>query len=72
MSTVSKLRLQRVQLGLTLDNVFVRSGRKLFPSKLSRIERAIVEPSKKDVRLLAQAFHTSVEEIAALFRGGEN
>lgn len=72
MRKLTQLRLARIQCGLTLDDVYLRTGRKLVPSKLSRLERGIIQPSVKDLHLFAKALDTSVDEIAALFRGGEN
>lgn len=52
---MSKLKLERVKRGLTQDDIWVRTGRQLHPSRLSRIERGILKPTVEDIRLLADA-----------------
>ncbi len=72
MEAVSALRLERVRRGLTQEDLYLLTDRQLHPSRVSRIERAIVEPTEEDLRLLARALNTSVAEISALYQGGEN
>jgi transcriptional regulator with XRE-family HTH domain len=72
MEAVSALRLERVRRGLTQEDLYLLTDRQLHPSRVSRIERGIVEPTEEDLRLLARALNTSVAEISALYPGGEN
>jgi transcriptional regulator with XRE-family HTH domain len=53
MSPVSALRLARLQHGLTLDDLFLRSRGRLRPARISRIERGICAASNEEASLLA-------------------
>jgi len=70
MTAVSSLRLARLQKGLTLDDLFLRSRGKLSPARLSRIERGLCVASKKEsallVRLLGVEEQTVTDSGAAV------
>lgn len=68
---VSKLRLERVKRGLTQDDIWVRTGRRLHPSRLSRIERGILEPTVDDIRLLADALDLPDGALSAAIMSNE-
>jgi len=52
MVAISQLRLARLQKGLTLDDLFLRSKGKLSPARVSRIERGLSTPSEDESQLL--------------------
>jgi transcriptional regulator with XRE-family HTH domain len=52
---VSKVKLERLKRGFTQDDICIRTGRRLHPSRLSRIERGTLQPTVDDIRLLADA-----------------
>ncbi len=62
---VSELRLERLRRGLSLDEIYIRSGQKLHPSRLSRIERSLIQPTEEELRLLGEALDIPHEQIAA-------
>ena len=59
----SKMRELRFFKGLTLDELYLLTGRKLPMPKLSRIERGIVIPTEEEKRLIAGALKEPVERI---------
>ena len=54
MTAISSLRLARLQKGLTLDDLFLRSKGKLSPARLSRIERGLCTASREESALLVK------------------
>lgn len=66
MTVVSRLRLERLRRGLTLEEVYLRTRRRLHPSRLSRLERGISCLTMQDIELLGVALEIPVGEIAAL------
>lgn len=54
MMAISSLRLARLQKGLTLDDLLLRSKGRLSPARLSRIERGLCAASAEESRLLVQ------------------
>jgi len=52
MVAISQLRLARLQKGLTLDDLLLRSKGKLSPARVSRIERGLSTPADEEVSLL--------------------
>jgi transcriptional regulator with XRE-family HTH domain len=53
-SPVSSIRAARVTQGLTLRDVSKATS--IYPSRLSRLERAIIRPYKREAQALAQFF----------------
>lgn len=49
MRIIGRIRLERLKRGYSLDEVWLRTNRRLSPTKLSRIERGFVEPSGRDL-----------------------
>ena len=66
MKTVSRLRIERIKRGLTQEDVYLRTQRRIHPSRLSKIERGILEPTQLDLHLLAEALDVSVDELVRL------
>jgi transcriptional regulator with XRE-family HTH domain len=60
MTAISSLRMARLQRGLTLDELFLRSKGKLSPARVSRIERGLCTASHEESALLVKIL--SVEE----------
>jgi len=60
---VSKMRKVRFFKGMTLDDVYLLTGRKIDTGKLSRIERGISIPSKEEKTLISRALKTPEEEL---------
>jgi transcriptional regulator with XRE-family HTH domain len=60
---VKRARLRRLEQGLTLDDLFLRSGGRLHPPRISRIERGILRPSARERQLLAQALGVPEDEL---------
>jgi len=61
--TNSKMRQIRFFKGLTLDDIYLLTGRKVAMPKLSRIERGICLPTEEEKRLIAGALKEAVDEI---------
>jgi transcriptional regulator with XRE-family HTH domain len=66
---VNELRIARLQKGLTLDDVYVASGRSLSPSRLSRIERGILAPNEDEAKLLARLLGVSSDIVTSALLG---
>ncbi len=64
--TVNKLRLERLKRGLTQEDVYLLSQRRLHPSRLSRIERGVIVFTPEDLQLLAAALDIPMEELERL------
>jgi len=60
---VSSLRLSRLQKGLTLDDLFLRSKGKLNPARLSRIERGLCSASLEEAALLIKLLSVSEQIV---------
>lgn len=58
-----KLRVARRALFVTLDDVYIKSRRKISQSKLSRIERGISSPTEQEKKILSRILKTPVEEL---------
>lgn len=55
------LRKTRREQELTLDQVYVLTGRKLSQTRISSLERGIFIPNNKDRALLSKALKTPIE-----------
>lgn len=58
-----KMRRLRLLKELTLDELYLRTGRKLSQPRLSRIERGIAIPSKEEKDLISRALQEPVKKI---------
>jgi transcriptional regulator with XRE-family HTH domain len=61
---MSFLKLERLKKGLTQDDVWIRTGRRLHPSRLSRIERGVLRPTPEDLQLLSYALDLEVGDLS--------
>lgn len=60
-----KLKKLRIERYLTLDQVYVKSRRKLQPSRVSKLERRILLMSPRDRKILARIYGVSEEDLFA-------
>jgi hypothetical protein len=60
---VSTLRLSRLQKGLTLDDLFLRSKGKLNPARLSRIERGFCSASPEETAFLVKLLSVTEQTV---------
>jgi len=60
-----KLKNLRIQRYLTLDEVYVKSRRKLQPSRVSKLERGILLMTDRDRKILSRVYGVSEEELSA-------
>ena len=62
---VKKTTLRKIRRGkeLTLDDLYVLTGRKLSGGRISRIERGIFIPNSNDKKLLAKALKTPIYKL---------
>lgn len=60
---IKKLREFRFFKGMTLDDVYLLSGRRIYPQKLSRIERGIIIPTEDEKNLIAKALREPVSKV---------
>jgi len=60
-----KLKNLRIQRYLTLDQVYVKSRRKLQPSRVSKLERGILLMTDRDKKILARIYGVSEETLSA-------
>ena len=60
-----KLKNLRIQRYLTLDQVYVKSRRKLQPSRVSKLERGILLMTDRDKKILARIYGVSEEDLSA-------
>lgn len=58
---ISEMRKLRILKNLTLDDLFLRTDINI--PKLSRIERGIFKPSKKEKKLISKALGIKPKEI---------
>jgi hypothetical protein len=63
MMAASGLRMVRLQRGLTLDDLFLRSAGKLAPARISRIERGLCVPSDQESTFLIQLLGVTEQTI---------
>lgn len=63
MTTVSGLRMARLQRGLTLDDLFLRSAGRLSPSRISRIERGLCNASNQELTFLIRLLGVTEQTI---------
>lgn len=68
---VSEIKLERLKKGLTQDDIWIRTGRRLHPSRLSRIERGVLRPTPEDLQLLAYALDLPVGHLCGAVVTGE-
>ena len=64
MTAISLLRMARLQKGLTLDDLFLRSKGKLSPARLSRIERGLCTASHEESVLLVKLLGVEEQTVA--------
>lgn len=63
MSKKTTLRKLRRDKELTLDDVYVLTGRKLSQGRISKLERRIFIPNDKDKKLLSKALKTPIYKL---------
>lgn len=63
MSKKTALKKARQEMDLTLDEVYVRSGRRLNQSRISKLERNILLPNDRDKKVLSKILNTPVSEL---------
>jgi len=61
----SKLKKLRIQRYLTQDEIYVKSRRKIQPSRLSKLERGILLLTGRDKKILARIYGVSEEDLSA-------
>ena len=59
----NKLRLARISLFITLEEIYLKSKRKLSTSKLSRIERGITIPTEKEKKTISRILKVPIEDL---------
>ena len=59
----NKLRIARLSLFITLEDVYIKSRRKISTSKLSRIERGITIPTEKEKRIISRILKVPIEDL---------
>jgi len=59
----NKLRLARISLFITLEDVYLKSKRKLSTSKLSRIERGITIPTENEKRIISRILKVPEKDL---------
>jgi len=57
------LRQIRISKNLTLDDIFVRSRRKISQSRISKLERDILLPNERDKQVLSKVLEVSIKEL---------
>lgn len=58
---LSPLRIRRFTLQKTQDDIYKETG--VYPSRLSRIERNFIKPTKQEEELLAEVLDSTVDEL---------
>jgi transcriptional regulator with XRE-family HTH domain len=58
-----KMRRVRLLKEITLDELYLRTGRKISQPRLSRFERGIALPSEEEKALIARALKEPVERL---------
>ena len=59
-----KLKNLRIQRYLTLDEVYVKSRRKLQPSRVSKLERGILLMTDRDRKILSRVYGVPEEDLS--------
>lgn len=59
----NKLRLARISLFITLEDVYIKSKRKISTSKLSRIERGITIPTEKEKKTISRILKVPEKDL---------
>lgn len=59
----NKLRIARRSLFITLDDIYIRSRRKISQSKLSRIERGVSFPSEQEKKIISRILKVPIENL---------
>ncbi len=60
-----KLKNLRIQRYLTLDEVYVKSRRKLQPSRISKLERGILLMTDRDRKILSKVYGVPEKDLCA-------
>ena len=58
-----KLKNLRIQRYLTLDQVYVKSRRKLQPSRVSKLERGILLMTDRDRKILSRVYGVPEKDL---------
>ena len=58
---MNKIREIRFYRGFTQDDIYLKT--KIWPSRLSRIERGVFEPTEKEKELISRALEVPADEI---------
>ncbi len=58
-----KIKKVRLNLFMTLEDVYLKSKRKMDVSRLSKLERGITLPTSRDKKILSRVFKLSEEEL---------
>lgn len=59
----TKLRSVRRSKFISLDDIYLKSKRKISQSKLSRIERGISFPTEQEKKTIARILRTPIEDL---------
>ena len=59
----NKLRIARRSLFIRLDDIYIKSKRKISQSKLSRIERGISFPSEQEKKIISRILRVPIEDL---------
>lgn len=59
----NKLRIARRSLFITLDDIYIKSKRKISQSKLSRIERGVSFPSEQEKKIISRILKVPIEDL---------
>ena len=59
----NKLRIVRRSKFITLDDIYIRSKRKISQSKLSRIERGVSFPTEQEKKTISRILKVPLEDL---------
>jgi len=59
----NKLRIVRRSLFVTLDDIYIKSKRKISQSKLSRIERGVSFPTDQEKKTISRILKVPIEDL---------
>ena len=59
----NKLRIVRRSLFVTLDDIYIKSKRKISQSKLSRIERGVSFPTEQEKKTISRILKVPIENL---------
>ena len=59
----NKLRIARRSLFITLDDIYIKSKRKISQSKLSRIERGVSFPTEQEKKTISRILKVPIENL---------